>query len=99
MRLMGVTGPTEVKPLSSERAVEIGAEIIGEMVIYTIASSAIIAEYYRSSRKGQKMEETQDMNIANLKDELKKLNREINIVKRKIHQIEESGLTQQKSKS
>ena len=88
MRLMGVSGPTQVKALSDEKAVQIGAEIIGELVVYTIASSAIIAEYIRSSRKGQAVEETQDQKIAKLHDRLHKLDREVNIVKRKIKQIE-----------
>ena len=91
MRLMGVQGRTTVKPLSSDKAVEIGAEIIGELVIYTIASSAIVFEYIRSTRKGQAAEETQDQKIAKLRDRLHKLDREVNIVKRKIHQIEEEA--------
>ena len=91
MRLMGVQGRTEVKPLSSEKAVEIGAEIIGELVIFTIASSAIMLEYTRSTRKGQAAEDTQDQKIAKLHDRLLKLDREVNIVKRKIYQIEEEA--------
>lgn len=98
MRLMGVGGPTVVKPLSNEKAVEIGAEIIGEFVVYAIASSAIIAEYYRSSRKGQVVEDTQDQKIVKLNDKLKMLDREVNIIKRKISQIEDGKLVQTKSK-
>lgn len=98
MRLMGVGGPTVVKPLSNEKAVEIGAEIIGEMVVYIIASSAIVAEYYRSSRKGQVVEETQDQKIAKLNENLKMLDREVNVLKRKMSQIETTKLIQTKSK-
>ncbi len=98
MRLMGASGPTQVKPLSNEKAVEIGAEIIGELIVYSIASSAIIAEYCRSSRRGQAVEDTQDQKISKLNNKLKLLDREMNIVKRKIHQIEDTGLMQQKTK-
>lgn len=90
MRLMGATGHTEVKALNEDKAVQLGAEIIGEMVIYTIASSAILFEYYRGVRKGQAVEETQDQKIAKLNARLHKLDREVNVVKRKLHQLEDN---------
>ena len=98
MRLMGATGPTEVKSLKEEKAVELGAEMIGEMVIYTIASSAILFEYYRGVRKGHALDETQDQKIAKLSDKLHKLDREVNVVKRTLHQLEDSKQLAQTSK-
>lgn len=88
MRLMGATGPTQVRALNEEKAVELGTEIIGEMVIFTIASSAILYEYFRSVRKGQAVEDTQDQKIAKLNDRLRKLDREVNILKRTLHKLE-----------
>ena len=37
MRVMGAMGPTHTQPLKKEKA-EVGAEILGETFIYTIAA-------------------------------------------------------------
>jgi len=90
MRLMGVSGPTEVKRLSEEQAVNRGTEIIGELVIYAIASSAIVAEYYRSSRKDKVAEDSQDEKISKLSERLNKLDMEMKTVRTQLDKLEQS---------
>ena len=71
MRVVGATGPAHVQPLKEEKAIEIGAEILGEVFIYTVASSAILLEYWRSSRKAAAQEAEQDRDIDVLERKLK----------------------------
>jgi hypothetical protein len=73
MRVMGLPGKVRVTRLSEETAVELGAELIGEFVIYTVASVGIIAEYYRSSRKEQEKQSSQDLSIEDLQSKVKSM--------------------------
>ena len=70
---MGATGPTNVKPLKEEKAIEMGAEFIGEAFIYTVAISVVLLEYWRSSRKEAILEAEQDKDIDILKDKMKNM--------------------------
>ena len=51
---MGMKGKVESKPLSEERAVEMGSEIIGEAFLYSVAAAYIVFEYWRSTRKDKR---------------------------------------------
>lgn len=73
MRVMGTTGKVEVPKLNDETAVELGAELIGEFFIYTIASAGIFAEYYRSSRKEQEKQDLQDESLKTLQAKVQEL--------------------------
>ncbi len=70
---MGATGPTHTQPLKREKAIEVGAEILGETFIYTVAATFILFEYWRSGQKEAALEAEQDRDIDTLKDRLKHL--------------------------
>ena len=84
MRWMGTTGPTHVNPLTEERAAELGAEIIGDAFVYSVAASLIIFEYARSKKKEQDAEDTQNNQIAKLNDSIRRLEREMKEVKKRL---------------
>ena len=63
---MGMKGKVESKPLSEERAVEMGSEIIGEAFLYSVAAAYIVFEYWRSTRKDKRHEEVQNREISDL---------------------------------
>ena len=84
MRWMGTTGPTHVKPLTEEKAAELGAEIIGDTFVYSVAASLIVFEYVRSKKKEQDAEDTQNSQIAKLNDSLRKLEREMKDIKKRL---------------
>lgn len=80
MRVVGGTGPTHIQPLKEEKAIELGAEFLGELFIYTVASSIIMFEYWRSSRNeaAKEAEQNEDINILkhkllNIEDRLSKI--------------------------
>lgn len=88
MRTIGGTGPSRVQPLKREKAIEVGAEILGEAFIYTVAASAILLEYWRSSRKEAILEAEQDRDIDFLKDKLQKFEETLKILDNKVKAIE-----------
>lgn len=96
MRLMGIQGPTEIQPLKEEKAVELGAEILGEAFLYGIAASVILYEYYRSVKKEEKRDEDQDRSIQKLQEELTRLGSEMKQVEQRLLTIEQ-GSRQKKS--
>ena len=71
MRLLGL-GHTvkDVKPLNEEMAVELGAEMLGEMVIFSVGAGIIAAEYIRQVRKDQRKENLQNDRLAHLEGQV-----------------------------
>ena len=53
---MGLGKTKEVKPLTEEMAVDLGADMLGEIFIFTVGVSLLSAEYWRQSRKEAKHE-------------------------------------------
>ena len=87
LRWMGTTGPTHIKPLTDERAAELGAEIIGDTFVYSVAASIIIFEYYRSRKNEQDAEDTQNSQIAKLNDSIKSLEKEMKDIKNSLNDM------------
>lgn len=48
--MLGLGKPTEVKKLTDENAAEIGAGILGEVIIFSIGTFLIYLEYRRQGR-------------------------------------------------
>ncbi|CAN0316220.1 unnamed protein product [Lampetra planeri] len=55
MRLMGFRG-AQVKPLDQEAAAELGAELLGEAVIFVIGGVCMVAEYARQNANSRRKE-------------------------------------------
>ena len=87
---MGVAGPTEVQPLKEEKAAELGSEILGELFVYSTAVAYLTFEYYRSIRKEQNRDNTQDSDIDSLQRSLEKVSGEVREVREKLQLLEQS---------
>ena len=59
-----------IKPLSDARAVELGANFIGESFVFGIAAALIFAENVRSRSKAQERKDLIDENISRLEGEM-----------------------------
>lgn len=57
LRLMGLGKAQHVEKLSEAMAIELGAEMLGEFVIFSIAAATLLAEYQRSAKKEELKEE------------------------------------------
>ena len=99
MRLMGAEGPTHVKPLNPDQAAKIGAEMIGEALVYGVAASAILFEYERGKRKEAMIDKEQDTKISQLVKKLDQLNGEVMDVKKKIEVLEKQNSKPAKQKT
>ena len=55
--------------------------------MYSVAASIIIFEYYRSKKKEQDAEDTQNSQIAKLNDSIRKLEREMNDIKKRLDKM------------
>ena len=68
LRLMGIGKTKEVKPLTEEMAVDLGADMLGEIFIFVTGVGVIAAEYCRQSRKEATHESSQDVRLRNLEE-------------------------------
>lgn len=95
MRTIGATGPTRVQPLKREKAIEVGAEILGEAFILSVAVSVILFEYWRSIQKEANLEAEQDRDIDVLQEKLQKVEETLKIIENKINAVESGSKKQQ----
>ncbi|XP_069500801.1 optic atrophy 3 protein [Ambystoma mexicanum] len=73
MRVMGFRGAT-IKPLNEDAAAELGAELLGEVIIFTIGGGCMIAEYARQSMNSKKKEDELSSQLGSLQDQITELN-------------------------
>lgn len=88
LRITGGTGHTHIQPLKEAKAIEVGAEIIGEAFIYSIAASFIVFEYWRSSAKEAALEADQDNEIDTLKIQMKNVEEIVSRIDDRLASIE-----------
>lgn len=72
MRVMGFRGAT-IKPLNEEAAAELGAELLGEVIIFTVGGGCMIAEYARQSINSKKKEEELSTTLGHLQEQISEL--------------------------
>ncbi len=94
--MAGATGHAHTKPLKKEKAIEVGAEILGEAFIYTVAASVILLEYWRTSRKESMLEAEQDKDIDILMDKVKRVEDLLENVEHRVQLLEKPSNTKDK---
>ncbi|XP_025105182.1 putative OPA3-like protein CG13603 [Pomacea canaliculata] len=73
MRMLGLGKAQSVERLSEEMAIELGAEMLGEFVIFSMAAVTVVLEYKRSSKKEALKEEKQKHDFLMLQQKLQDL--------------------------
>ena len=73
MRLMGHKGKIEVEPLKENAAVDLGAEMLGEVVVFSIGVAVLYAEYRRQKRGENREENKHQENFRNLQSKVEEL--------------------------
>lgn len=76
-RLLNLGKPKEVVKLNEQAAIDLGSELIGEMVMFTIAATTIIAEYTRQSRKYSEEKAAQEERWNTIESKVKHLETEL----------------------
>lgn len=76
MRLMGFRGAT-VKPLNEDVAAELGAELLGEAIVFGVGGLCVYLEYARQAGQARRKEEEQAAILRDLRERLEKLQEEM----------------------
>ncbi|KAG7471153.1 hypothetical protein MATL_G00121220 [Megalops atlanticus] len=72
MRIMGFRGAA-IKPLNEDAAAELGAELLGEAVIFMVGGACMVLEYSRQAANSRRKEEELNQNINSLQTQLAEL--------------------------
>ncbi|XP_074662184.1 putative OPA3-like protein CG13603 [Tubulanus polymorphus] len=73
MRLMGLGNIKEVKPLNEELAIELGADLLGEVIIFSVAVGTLYFEYWRQNKNAQEKEDIQNNSLVELNHKITEL--------------------------
>ena len=77
MRLLGWDRKIVVKPLSKEQARDLGAELLGELIVFSCAIIITTFEYNRSSRKEKEKERLQNEKLLKLQAQITQLHGDV----------------------
>ncbi|KAL9900462.1 putative OPA3-like protein CG13603 [Glossina fuscipes fuscipes] len=66
--------PIQVPPLNEAMAIELGANLLGECIIFAIGAAALIVEYSRQLKKEAKKEENLQLEKAELTNRMAEIN-------------------------
>jgi len=72
MRIMGFRGAS-IKPLNEEAAAELGAELLGEAIIFLVGGGCMVLEYSRQVSNSHRKEEELSQTISSLQTQLGEL--------------------------
>ena len=74
--------------LKEERAVEVGADMIGEMVVYGIAAGVIFYEVWNSRKLAEEKERMSNEEMASVKDLVVQQECELILLKSRVEKLE-----------
>jgi len=73
MKSLGLGKSVEVKPLNEDKAVDLAAEMLGEMFVFAVGVGILISEYLRQQRKDQAKEDLQNCRLQELESSIREL--------------------------
>ncbi|XP_062368493.1 optic atrophy 3 protein [Cinclus cinclus] len=76
MRLLGFRGAA-VKPLNEEAAAELGAELLGEALVFGVGGLCLYLEYLRQAGQSRRREEHLEQTLSDLRHGLEQLQRDL----------------------
>ena len=78
LRILGIGKSTaHVKKMDEDTAIELASEMLGEVIVFTVATGTIYAEYRRQCRKEETKEEKQNDRLTELEEVIVKLQGQI----------------------
>ncbi|NXR94411.1 OPA3 protein, partial [Hypocryptadius cinnamomeus] len=80
MRLLGFRG-AQVKPLNEEAAAELGAELLGEALVFGVGGLCLYLEYLRQAGQSRRREEHLERSLGQLQEGLQRLQEELERLK------------------
>jgi hypothetical protein len=86
---MGHKGKIEVEPLKENAAVDLGAELLGEVVVFSIGVAVLYAEYRRQKRGEAREEDKHQEDFRNLQSRVEELGLCMNKQNKEIERLSE----------
>jgi len=76
MTSLGFSKPVKgsIKPLNEALAVDLGAEMIGEVSVFIIGAAVLYLEYWRQSKKAEETQQEEDNYLKTLSENIGNLN-------------------------
>lgn len=90
MYVMNLGKPTKVAKLNEAMAIELGANLMGEVIIFSVAGGCLVLEYNRQVAKEAKREETRLNQLQKFTDDIEKLNTITSEQKAEIRYLQEA---------
>ncbi|NXS21158.1 OPA3 protein, partial [Mystacornis crossleyi] len=84
MRLLGFRGAA-VKPLNEEAAAELGAELLGEALVFGVGGLCLYLEYLRQAGQSRRREEYLEQTLSDLRQGLEQLQRDLDELRAQGH--------------
>ncbi|XP_061683415.1 optic atrophy 3 protein homolog [Syngnathoides biaculeatus] len=72
MRIMGFRGAS-IKPLNEDAAAELGAELLGETVIFLVGGGCMVLEYTRQAANARRKEDELNQTLISLQTQVAEL--------------------------
>lgn len=67
-RLLNIQKPKEVVKLNEQAAIDLGSELIGDMFMFCVGATALIAEYTRQSRRSAEEKAALESRLQRIED-------------------------------
>jgi hypothetical protein len=87
MLSMNVGKPVAIPKLNEAMAIELGAELVGEGVIFIITAAILVAEYARGARKAAAEEEERKQEISQIQTNLMELRQQNNKLETELQEL------------
>lgn len=84
VRFMGSQTKIKVLPLNEDKAIQLGSELMGELIVFIMSACILLAEYKRQSRSAQTKEKEQNRRIESLREEITALKQKVDTYDEKL---------------
>nr|CAH8839399.1 unnamed protein product [Trichobilharzia regenti] len=93
LKLLGLQKPKEVAKLSEDAAVDLGAEVLGEVIIFVVGASCLLLEYRRQVRKEANKEDYVQKTLDQLTSQVNELMTLVDIQEAKVRELTKAVAT------
>ncbi|GFO50515.1 optic atrophy 3 protein homolog [Plakobranchus ocellatus] len=90
LRMMGLGKAKNVEKLTDKEAIELGGEMLGEFIIFSVAAVILVLEYQRGARREAAKEEKLDKELSGLKTKVEEMKTVSDIQKSQIRDLQKS---------
>ena len=87
LRILGIGKKVHVRKMDEDTAIELASEMLGEVIVFVVATATLYFEYRRQCRKEIMKEETQNDRLTELEEVIVRLQGQITEQSSQIKQI------------